>query len=181
LLDIGIAYFPGIIVDYDKLSLFIGDCIRFPKKGGLYYHHAIVKEVQEGYTSSCCTLTLIHLQKIGRPILACIHVGFHFLLHIPPLVVLFQQKKTGLICRSLFQQFLLLHHTYSFPLIGDQDIGGSHETFEDNDNSEEHGNVDKQFGFCMFCIKYEPVQTPDQLKRGDCIRFPKKGGCKLIG
>jgi hypothetical protein len=65
-------------------------------------------------------------------------------------------------------------------IIGDQDICGSPETFGDDENSEhfseEHGNVDKQFGFCMYCIKYEPVQAHDQLKRGDCIRFPKKWG-----
>ena len=52
---------------YDQIKR--GIHIRFQRKMGLYYHHAIVKEVQKGSNSSCCTLTLIHLQKIGPPIL----------------------------------------------------------------------------------------------------------------
>lgn len=51
---------------YDQLKP--GDSIRFPKLDGLYYHHAIVKEVKKGSNSSCCILTLIHLQKTGLPL-----------------------------------------------------------------------------------------------------------------
>jgi hypothetical protein len=49
---------------YDQLKR--GDSIRFPRLDGLYYHHAIVKKVEKGSNSSCCILTLIHLQKTAR-------------------------------------------------------------------------------------------------------------------
>ena len=52
---------------YDQLKR--GDSIRFSRMDGLYYHHAIVKEVKKGSNNSCCILTLIHLQKTGMPIL----------------------------------------------------------------------------------------------------------------
>ena len=51
---------------YDQLKR--GDSIRFSRMDGLYYHHAIVKEVKKGSNNSCCTLTLIHLQKTGKSI-----------------------------------------------------------------------------------------------------------------
>jgi len=65
-------------------------------------------------------------------------------------------------------------------IISEQDIGRSHDNFGDNDNSEhlseEDGNVDQQFDFCKNCTKYKRVQTHDQLKRGDSIRFPRIEG-----
>ena len=51
---------------YDQLKR--GDSIRFSRATGLYYHHAIVKEVEKGSNKSCCILTLIHLQKTGMPL-----------------------------------------------------------------------------------------------------------------
>jgi hypothetical protein len=78
-------------------------------------------------------------------------------------------------------------------IIGDQEIGGTHETIGNNDNdeteladiidehaNEDHGNVDQQlFGscmYCMYCSKHKRVQTYDQLKRGDSIRFARIDG-----
>ena len=75
-------------------------------------------------------------------------------------------------------------------IIGDQEIDGTHETIGDNDNdeteladiidehaNEDHGNVDQQlFGSCMYCSKHKRVQTYDQLKRGDSIRFARIDG-----
>ncbi|CAG2220492.1 unnamed protein product [Mytilus edulis] len=41
-----------------------GDSIRLPRLKGIYYHHAIVKEVlKDNENPTCCSLTLIHLQK----------------------------------------------------------------------------------------------------------------------
>ena len=75
-------------------------------------------------------------------------------------------------------------------MIDDQEIDGTHETIGDNDNgvneladnidehaNEDHGNVDQQlFGSCMYCSKHKRVQTYNQLKRGDSIRFPRING-----
>ena len=41
-----------------------GDSIRFPRKNGLYYHHAIVADVQKNeQNNTLCVFTLIHLKK----------------------------------------------------------------------------------------------------------------------
>ena len=59
---------------------------------------------------------------------------------------------------------------------GDQEIDGTHESIGDNDNGD-HGNADQQlFGSCMYCSKHKRMQTYDQLKRGDSIRFSKMNG-----
>ena len=73
---------------------------------------------------------------------------------------------------------------------GDQDIAITLGTSEDNDNgenyladssdehsNEERGHVDQQLlGSCIYCSKHKRMQTFDQIKRSDCIRFPRRRG-----
>jgi hypothetical protein len=65
-------------------------------------------------------------------------------------------------------------------IIGYQDIVTTPETSGDTDNGgndlADISDDQQLFGFCMYCSKYKRVQTYDQLKRGDSIRFLRLQG-----